>query len=155
MTEYIASSAFVGRRPRISRMRAYSSGLRPSSSKGCSASGLAAARSTVSYPRAVEETDMGSLERSYRHERMLHEPVLTAPGRPPRGPLGRAHRGTLRQLFGDGGATARTLGPVVRGGLVLAFLLHARGDRRAKVLGTVAPRVDEVLGVRSQARDES
>ncbi|MNW60742.1 hypothetical protein D3C74_387530 [compost metagenome] len=48
MTEYIASSAAVGRRPRMSRMRWYSSGLRPSSAKGCASSGVAAARSTVS-----------------------------------------------------------------------------------------------------------
>ena len=36
ITEYIASSAAVGRRPRMSRIRWYSSGLRPSSAKGCS-----------------------------------------------------------------------------------------------------------------------
>ena len=35
MTEYIASSAAVGRRPRMSLIRWYSSGLRPSSAKGC------------------------------------------------------------------------------------------------------------------------
>ena len=48
MTEYIASSAMVGRRPRISRMLAYSSALRPSSAHGCSTSGVDAACSTVS-----------------------------------------------------------------------------------------------------------
>src|SRR6478672_7230411 len=48
MTEYMASSAAVGRRPRMSRMRWYSSGLRPSSANGCSWSGVAAATSTVS-----------------------------------------------------------------------------------------------------------
>src|SRR5690606_38156148 len=60
MTEYIASSAFVGRRPRISRIWAYSSGLRPSSAYGCSASGVAAASSIVSYPGG-EVVDMSSL----------------------------------------------------------------------------------------------
>ena len=34
MTEYMASSADVGRRPRISRMLSYSSSLRPSSLHG-------------------------------------------------------------------------------------------------------------------------
>src|SRR4051794_4725166 len=48
MTEYMASSAAVGRRPRMSRMRWYSSGFRPSSANGCSWSGVAAATSTVS-----------------------------------------------------------------------------------------------------------
>src|SRR6476469_6525421 len=48
ITEYMASSAAVGRRPRLSRMRWYSSGLRPSSANGCSWSGVAAATSTVS-----------------------------------------------------------------------------------------------------------
>ena len=41
MTEYIASSLLVGRRPRISRIRAYSSAFRPSSAHGCSRSGSA------------------------------------------------------------------------------------------------------------------
>src|SRR6478736_5399354 len=48
MTEYMASSAAVGRRSRMSRIRWYSSGLRPSSANGCSWSGVAAAASTVS-----------------------------------------------------------------------------------------------------------
>jgi hypothetical protein len=48
ITEYIASSELVGRRPRISRMRWYSSGLRPSSAKGCGCSGLCSAWVTVS-----------------------------------------------------------------------------------------------------------
>jgi hypothetical protein len=48
MTEYIASSAAVGRRPRISWMRAYSSALRPSSAQGCSWSGVPEATATVS-----------------------------------------------------------------------------------------------------------
>src|SRR5688572_1335071 len=48
MTEYIANSPDVGRRPRISRMRSYSSGLSPSAAYGCSRSGVAAAFSTVS-----------------------------------------------------------------------------------------------------------
>jgi len=48
ITEYIASSALVGRRPRMSRMRWYSSSLRPSSSHGCSWSGVAPASPTVS-----------------------------------------------------------------------------------------------------------
>src|SRR3954451_23581121 len=48
LTQYIASSQLVGRRPRMSRMRWYSSGFNPSSAHGCSASGVAAARLTVS-----------------------------------------------------------------------------------------------------------
>src|SRR5699024_9520214 len=48
MTEYIASSAEVGRRPRICLICSYSSALRPRSAKGCSTSGFAAANSTVS-----------------------------------------------------------------------------------------------------------
>ena len=35
ITEYMASSAPVGRRPRISRMRRYSSSFSPSSAQGC------------------------------------------------------------------------------------------------------------------------
>src|SRR4051794_33402841 len=53
ITEYMASSAAVGRRPRMSRMRWYSSGLSPSSANGCSWSGVAAACSTVSVWGAV------------------------------------------------------------------------------------------------------
>jgi hypothetical protein len=48
MTEYIASSPDVGRRPRISRIFAYSSGLRPRAAYGCSFSGVASAFETVS-----------------------------------------------------------------------------------------------------------
>src|SRR5215204_5415446 len=48
MTLYMASSAVVGRRPRMSRMRAYSSAFSPSSAQGCSSSGVLAAISTVS-----------------------------------------------------------------------------------------------------------
>src|SRR4051812_36474903 len=48
ITEYMASSDEVGRRPKISRSWAYSSGLRPSSDHGCWASGVAAASATVS-----------------------------------------------------------------------------------------------------------
>src|SRR5450759_5684778 len=48
MTEYIASSAMVGRRPRISRIRWYSSVLSPSSAQGCWVSGVVKASSTVS-----------------------------------------------------------------------------------------------------------
>jgi hypothetical protein len=48
MTEYMASSALVGRRPTISRMLAYSSALSPSSDHGCSTSGVCAAWATVS-----------------------------------------------------------------------------------------------------------
>jgi hypothetical protein len=48
MTEYIASSALVGRRPRMLRMRSYSSGFSPSAAYGCSFSGVVAATSTVS-----------------------------------------------------------------------------------------------------------
>src|SRR6059058_1776637 len=48
MTEYIASSELVGRRPRISRIRAYSSALSPRSAHGWSRDGSVAARATVS-----------------------------------------------------------------------------------------------------------
>ena len=48
MTEYMASSALVGRRPSSSRMDSYSSALRPSSFQGISLSGIAAASATVS-----------------------------------------------------------------------------------------------------------
>src|ERR1041384_5641753 len=50
MTLYIASSELVGRRPRISRIRAYSSALSPRSAHGCSRAGSSAARATVSRP---------------------------------------------------------------------------------------------------------
>src|SRR5690554_2888345 len=48
MTEYIASSPDVGRRPRISLIFSYSSGLSPSAAYGCSFSGVAMALETVS-----------------------------------------------------------------------------------------------------------
>src|SRR5262245_58550939 len=48
MTLYIASSELVGRRPRISRIRAYSSAFSPRSAHGCSRCGSSAARDTVS-----------------------------------------------------------------------------------------------------------
>src|SRR3712207_2565815 len=48
ITEYMASSEEVGRRPRMSRIRAYSSDLRPSSAHGCAWSGVPRAASTVS-----------------------------------------------------------------------------------------------------------
>lgn len=48
ITEYMASSAPVGRRPRISTTLSYSSFFRPSSAQGSSTSGVAAACSTVS-----------------------------------------------------------------------------------------------------------
>src|ERR1700712_3564776 len=48
MTEYIASSAPVGRRPRIALMRSYSSAVSPSSDHGCAWSGVRAAFWTVS-----------------------------------------------------------------------------------------------------------
>ena len=48
MTEYIANSEDVGRRPKISLMRAYSSAFNPSSANGCFVSGLVLAIATVS-----------------------------------------------------------------------------------------------------------
>src|SRR5665648_18252 len=48
MTEYIASSAIVGRRRRISRIRSYSSAFSPSSAQGCWVSGVVEASPTVS-----------------------------------------------------------------------------------------------------------
>src|SRR5688500_11961594 len=53
MTEYMASSDEVGRRPRISLIRAYSSSFRPSSAHGCSWSGVRAAAPTVSATAAT------------------------------------------------------------------------------------------------------
>ena len=55
MTEYMASSAMVGRRPRISRMRSYSSAFSPSSDQGCSVSGVIEAFPTVSIVGWVAE----------------------------------------------------------------------------------------------------
>src|SRR5215218_3223234 len=48
ITEYMASSQLVGRRPRMSRIRWYSSGFNPSSAHGCSTSGVLVALLTVS-----------------------------------------------------------------------------------------------------------
>src|ERR1035438_7905415 len=48
MTEYRASSALVGRRPRVLTIVAYSASVRPSSAKGCGWSGVSRARVTVS-----------------------------------------------------------------------------------------------------------
>ncbi len=48
ITEYIASSQLVGRRSRMSRIRWYSSGFKPSSAHGCSTSGVLLALLTVS-----------------------------------------------------------------------------------------------------------
>src|SRR5690606_23855519 len=62
MTEYMASSPLVGRRPRISRMRAYSSSFRPRAAYGCSRSGVAAAFSTESIiPSILSARPLGGL----------------------------------------------------------------------------------------------
>src|SRR6187200_3557800 len=53
MTEYIASSAEVGRRPRISLIRAYSPSLSPSSAHGCGWTGVSVALPTVSDTAAT------------------------------------------------------------------------------------------------------
>ena len=50
MIEYMASSDWVGRRPRICRILAYSSSRRPSWAYGCSSSGVSSAHGTVSGP---------------------------------------------------------------------------------------------------------
>ena len=60
MTLYIASSELVGRRPRISRIRAYSSALRPRSAHGCSRSGSSAATATVSRRGTVGAAASGT-----------------------------------------------------------------------------------------------
>src|SRR5215213_4739583 len=65
ITLYIASSELVGRRPRISRIRWYSSALRPRSAQGCSWSGSLAATATVSstavnLPAAGTATDIAA-----------------------------------------------------------------------------------------------
>src|SRR5215204_28172 len=52
MTEYMASSDEVGRRPRISLIRAYSSSFSPSSAHGWDSSGVRAAFPTVSATAA-------------------------------------------------------------------------------------------------------
>src|ERR1035437_3478471 len=48
MTEYRASSALVGRRPRVLRILAYSAWFSPSSARGGGWSGVGRARATVS-----------------------------------------------------------------------------------------------------------
>src|SRR3954449_13415343 len=53
ITEYIASSELVGRRPRISRIRWYSSAFRPRSAQGCSWLGSSAATATVSSTASI------------------------------------------------------------------------------------------------------
>src|SRR5207344_713672 len=53
MTEYMASSEEVGRRPRISLIRAYSPSFSPSSAHGCDCSGVRAAFPTVSATAAT------------------------------------------------------------------------------------------------------
>src|SRR5215208_3515738 len=53
MTEYMASSDEVGRRPRISLILAYSSSFRPSSAHGCAWWGVRAASPTVSATAAT------------------------------------------------------------------------------------------------------
>src|SRR4249919_4180753 len=53
MTEYMASSDEVGRRPRISLIRAYSPSFSPSSAHGCDCSGVRAAFPTVSATAAT------------------------------------------------------------------------------------------------------
>src|SRR4249919_2216136 len=53
MTEYIASSDEVGRRPRISLIRVYSPSFSPSSAHGCDCSGVRAAFPTVSATPAT------------------------------------------------------------------------------------------------------
>src|SRR3712207_3374153 len=85
MTLYIASSAVVGRRPRICLMRSYSSALSPSSAQGCPSSGLFAAISTVSMliarfrprsaPRSLALPAMlarASFSRSCVNDRLQH-----------------------------------------------------------------------------------
>src|SRR5436309_1191639 len=70
MTEYIASSVSVGRRPRIARMRWYSSSFSPSSANGCSASGAAMADSTVSYD-AIASGTHETLQRGHEHRQPI------------------------------------------------------------------------------------
>ena len=53
MTEYMASSDEVGRRPRISLIRAYSPSFSPSSAHGCAWSGVRVASPTVSATAAT------------------------------------------------------------------------------------------------------
>src|SRR4029453_3416607 len=53
MTEYMASSDEVGRRPKISLIRAYSPSFRPSSAHGCACSGVRAASPTGSATGAT------------------------------------------------------------------------------------------------------
>src|SRR6478752_1337250 len=92
MTEYIASSELVGRRPRISRIHWYSSALRPRSAQGCSWSGSWAATATVSStapiyrrprPRLTSRSGLGS--RLQRGEVDGHQ---VGPGQPPAGQPG-------------------------------------------------------------------
>jgi hypothetical protein len=53
ITEYIASSEEVGRRSRISLIRAYSPSFNPSSAHGCGWSGVWVASPTVSATAAT------------------------------------------------------------------------------------------------------
>src|SRR4051794_17137332 len=80
ITEYMASSPLVGRRPRMSRMRWYSSLLRPSAAYGCSFSGVAiacetesrgaliASDSTERVSAGVRQHDDGHHERGDHHQ---------------------------------------------------------------------------------------
>src|SRR4051812_37580447 len=96
MTEYMASSPDVGRRPRISLIFAYSSGLRPSAAYGCSFSGVAMALETVSATCVAGVlTGKGLLDRgmpeyvdSIRGERMPG-PDWSGQRSPPGGPITR------------------------------------------------------------------
>src|SRR5690606_11584220 len=111
MTEYIASSAAVGRRPRMSRMRWYSSGLRPSSAYGWTSSGVAAACSTVSSAGRAEAWDAGAVigslgwalsgERTTAHDQSTG--VTARPGRAsrPGGTRGGARRSTPARSGGQ------------------------------------------------------
>src|SRR3954451_2149643 len=91
ITEYIASSAPVGRRPRIARVLSYSSALRPSSDHGCGLSGGEVATATVSR-RGASVTP-----RSYRPG--MAEPTAASPRSAP-GAAGVLRR-VGRLLVGD------------------------------------------------------
>src|SRR6476469_7577767 len=120
MTEYMASSLLVGRRPRISRMRWYSSAFSPSSAQGCSWSASSAAMATVSSTASIYRRRLTRPHRaSVADDRDLW-----------RVELHRVARATvvLRRGPGAGGRLDPHPGPVVGGGERCGEHAAVRGD---------------------------
>src|SRR5690606_20934448 len=123
MTEYIASSAEVGRRPSTSRIFWYSSCLRPSSAYGCSTSGLCAANSTVSFTALSDEEPVEAVVVI-----VVERPFGRVPG------LYQAHRsrsaGTLARPSAGGPASA-TIAPMATPKIVLFYVFTPLADPEA------------------------